>query len=356
MKVAIIGAGISGLACAFELKKHGITPVIFEKKSHIGEQICFSCATMHLFNRSIVDPLVLFKRKYGLVIKPTFHLKEIVMFSPRFKAVVKGNLGYIINRMKDKHALANQIYSQVQLPIEFNTLIHLEDIKNDFDHIVIATGDSNIAKQLNVWTDIFIAQFRSASVVGNFNTSAVSMWSNTEYAKNAFAYLIPNGPKEAAVKLIINGISQREIDHYWDLFLSTEKLNYHITEIRDAEHQCGFVWPYQLDNIYFIGNTGGFTDSLLGFGQLNAIESGLLAGQAIARNLDYNKLVKPIEADMLRLYEFRKALNTFDNNDLDKLILLLKTPGIKQLIYNNPVFKLKHSSFLAKIYNHIVKN
>lgn len=32
MKVAIVGAGLSGLSCAFELKKHGIKPIIFEKK------------------------------------------------------------------------------------------------------------------------------------------------------------------------------------------------------------------------------------------------------------------------------------------------------------------------------------
>lgn len=30
VKVAIIGAGTSGLSCAIELEKHGIYPVIFE--------------------------------------------------------------------------------------------------------------------------------------------------------------------------------------------------------------------------------------------------------------------------------------------------------------------------------------
>jgi thioredoxin reductase len=31
LNVAIIGAGVAGLSCAFELEKYGITPVIFKK-------------------------------------------------------------------------------------------------------------------------------------------------------------------------------------------------------------------------------------------------------------------------------------------------------------------------------------
>jgi len=31
MKIAIIGAGLAGLSCAFELERNGITPVILRK-------------------------------------------------------------------------------------------------------------------------------------------------------------------------------------------------------------------------------------------------------------------------------------------------------------------------------------
>lgn len=36
MKVAIIGAGLSGMACTIELERSGIIPDLFERDSNIG--------------------------------------------------------------------------------------------------------------------------------------------------------------------------------------------------------------------------------------------------------------------------------------------------------------------------------
>jgi len=355
MKVAIIGAGISGLAAAFEFKQHNITPVIFEKKSHIGNPVLFTSATLHIFNHFMSDPFCYLKRNYGLNISPTFKLKEIIMSSPQNKAVIKGNLGYIINRMREKNSLANQLFSQVALPIQFNSFVDVKDIKETFDYIIVATGSNLIAKDLNLWTNTFSAQIRSATIVGNFDTQSILMWLNKDYAKDGFGYLIPTSPKEATLNLVVNGITFHEIDYYWENFLHKEKLNYQIIETRDASFECGFISQYQLDNIYFVGNTAGFTDSLIGFGQIQAIESGILAARAITNKLDYTNLIAPIARDMVKIYQFRKLLNTLSNKDLDRLLAFLKLPCIKQFIYNNPFFKIKHGAFLAKLYNKFIK-
>ncbi len=42
MKVAIMGAGISGLSCAITLEKNGIEPVIFEKRSKARDRVTYS--------------------------------------------------------------------------------------------------------------------------------------------------------------------------------------------------------------------------------------------------------------------------------------------------------------------------
>lgn len=38
MKIAIIGAGISGLSCALELNRLGFSPVVFEKTHELGDK------------------------------------------------------------------------------------------------------------------------------------------------------------------------------------------------------------------------------------------------------------------------------------------------------------------------------
>lgn len=39
MRIAIIGAGVSGLACAYELQKHGIEVIVFEKETWVGGRV-----------------------------------------------------------------------------------------------------------------------------------------------------------------------------------------------------------------------------------------------------------------------------------------------------------------------------
>jgi flavin-dependent dehydrogenase len=78
MKVAIIGAGISGLSCAFELKKYGIIPTIFEEKSKLGESLGFGAIMFHMFNRGIKDPFK-FLKEYNINLTPNSPLKAITM-------------------------------------------------------------------------------------------------------------------------------------------------------------------------------------------------------------------------------------------------------------------------------------
>lgn len=356
MRVAIVGAGLAGLSCAFELEKHGIIAAIFEKRSNVGEPAGYTNLWSNLVFREYVDPFKYLKRKYNLSLTPLTTFRKVKMVSPRKEVIANGNLGYFLKRGVNKDSIEQQIFSKIKSPIIFNTFIELDDIKNRFDHIVVATASPAIAKQMNIWTDTFVSQTRIATVLGNFDTSAGTIWFNEKFANKAFAYLIPNSLNEATLTLITNGIAPTELDYYWNKFMNNKGTSYTKIIQYDTEHSCGFVKPYKVGNIYFAGNAGGFTDDLVGIGGFNAIETGILAAQAISTGIDYNKLIKPISDDIVKLHEFRKLLNTFDNKSFDRLIGFIGIPGIKQFIYNNPLLKIQQATPLVRLYNNIKKN
>lgn len=356
MKVAIIGAGLSGLSCAIELERHKIKPAIFEKRAHVGEALDYSAIWPRVVNRPIMDPLKYLKKEYHLELKPINHIKKMIMFSPNSSAVERGNLGYIFRRGHPNSALENQLLNILNNSITFDKYVEIEDIENEFDYVIVAAATDIIPKKLGVWTDTFNAQVRIATVLGRFKPAEVTMWMNEKYAKNGLCYLIPNSEKEASLVQVVNGITTYELDYYWKEFLFTEDIQYYISYTTDCEHGCGFVKPRQVGNVLFVGNSAGFTDDLIGCGGLNAIESGMLAARAIVYGKDYNILSKPIFEKIERLHEFRKTMNNLNNSEINTLISFLGKPIIKNAIYNNPFFRISSASRSVKLYNSFIKS
>ncbi|MCX7749620.1 MAG: NAD(P)/FAD-dependent oxidoreductase [Clostridia bacterium] len=352
MKIAIIGAGVSGLSCALELKKHGIIPTIFEKRSSVGDNLSYAGMWPRILFRTIEDPIQYLSHKYNLKLIPLNRLKKIIMASPNKKTVITGKLGHIFKRGQEIYSLENQLALLLNLPIQFDTYIKsIQEVKDSFDYIVVAQGVNIISKELGVWSSTFNSICRVSTVLGSFKTDTSYIWFNTQYAKNGFCYLIPNNEKEATLTQIVNGISHHELDFYWNAFLEREEIRFSILEMRDMEHSTGFVNPMQVGNIYFVGNAGGLTDDLIGFGAFNAVESGIIAARSIVRQSNYHELMQPIVDDIERLNELRKVINTYANQDYDKLIGFLKTPLVKQLLYQNPLFRAKQLSPFAKWLN-----
>lgn len=355
MKIAIVGAGISGLSCAFELKKHGITPVIYEKNNYIGDILDYASIWSRQFSRPAMDPVKYLRTQYQLKLTPFNDINKIVLHSANRKAVQRGSLGYIFKRGREPYSLENQIAAHANVPVLFDSYIDIDSIKHDYDHIVVATANDLYAYKLGIWTETFNSHSRNATVLGRFNPKECLLWMNKAYAKSAFCYLIPNSEKEASLVLIVNGITHCELDYYWKAFLFTEDIRYRIVETKDTEYNCGFVSPHRVGNLYFVGNAGGFTDDLIGCGAFNAIESGIIAAKAIIDGLDYDRLVAPIYQDIMKLHELRKSMNSYDNAGLDRLITVMKIPILKHWLYNNPGFRMSQLAPLARRYNAYIR-
>jgi digeranylgeranylglycerophospholipid reductase len=355
MKIAIVGAGIAGLSCAHELIKNGIIPTIFDNKDYIGQDINYGLCTLNLYEMLSRNPMDYFNKTHNLHINPINSLNEIIMISPNKETVIKGNLGYIFFKGEQKYSIENQLSYNLNVPINFKSFIDMKIIKNEYDYVIISTGDEKEAKKFGIWTETFSSFVRTAMVSGNFNPTSLKMWLNTKYTKQAYSHLIPINNNKASIGLAVNNIKIDELNYYWDKFITEENINYEIEKVADIEKNMGYLSTNIIDNVLFTGKAGGLVDDCLGFGVMFAIKSGILAAQSIVNKKDYNKLIKNMKDDIKRKHVYRKVLDTFDNDDFDKLNNFLDLPIIKQMIYNNPIAKATYGVPAVKLLNFLSK-
>jgi len=354
LKVAIIGAGISGLACAIELERHGVTIDVFEQRSLVGELFTHCAALLQIMSRPIKDPVDDLSKNFNIYIKPLRKLKKVTMHAPNITGTVTGDLGYLLYLGQAEKSIANQLLTQVKTPIRYNTRPEYATLARSYDYVIIATGHNKIAKVLGCWQDVYTPWVMGANVLGRFDPGAMEMWMNTEFAKSGYAYLTPFNHKSASLALIVTGATKESIGNYWKKFWQIQNLNYRVTSIWQLQHNAGIVYPHQVDNILFVGNAGGFVEPTLGFALLAAIKSGIYAARSIVKKKSYEELLEQLKENNRITLPIRKALDKMQNKDLDRLIATITAPGIKQLTYNTNIDSLKIVASLLNILDQVL--
>lgn len=339
MKVAIIGAGLSGISCALELERYGVKPVIYEKNSFIGEQHPHVTAIFDVIVRHIKDPrqdmIKYFKYQLGKEVKPLNPIHSVTHYSPNNTSTVTGNLGYFFKRGKEKDSLKYQLYSQLKnTKTIFNHLADYEKLAKVYDYVVIATGNINFTKELGCVYSLFSSMVKGAIVSGNFDPNRLVMWINQEYCKNGYVYLTPFDNKRASLVVIASDVNEKQIEYYWRKFLYEEDIKFTITEEFKLKHETGYIYPNKVGNVYLVGSARGGIEPFLGFGQMNSITAGTMVARAIAGGKNYEKLLKNIDSGIRNMIEFRRTFNRMSNKGYDIFIPILGMPGIKQLIYD----------------------
>lgn len=352
MKVAIIGAGTSGLACAIELERNGIKPVIFERNDFIGEYYPHVSALLKLISRPVPDPLKYIEKYFGIKLNPLNPLRKIKHYSPNNQVDVSGSLGYLFIRGREENSYKNQLHKMVKSKVNFNSFVQPEEIEQDFDYVVVADGHWSVPSRFGIWQEVMHTWLKGGIFEGDFKEDTLELWFDNKLTNGAYIYLAPYSKNRAVIAHIVQGIEQQEINNYWQSFLSQHNIlkKYNLIETWELPHHAGLVTTNKVRNIYFIGGAGGAAEPFLGFGQFNAVYQGVMAARSIAHGYDMKYLLKDLNKKSIELATLRSLLNAATNKDFDRLLTIMKLPGYRSLIYNSNFNIIKILATITKPY------
>lgn len=343
MKVAIIGAGTAGLSCAIELERNGIYPVIFERNDFIGEYHPHVSAFLDLITRPAADPIKYMDKKLGIKLTPLNQFRKVIHYSPNNHVTVSGHIGYFMIRGKEPTSVKNQLHAQVRSKVHFESFVKPEDLEKEFDYIIVADGHWSTPTRFGIWREYMRTWVIGGIFAGDFEEDALQMWLDNELTKGVYIYSAPYSKKKAVIAQVVQNIEHCELHDYWHRFLESRELlkKYDLLETWELPHHAGIVTTNRVGKVYFAGAAGGGVEPFLGFGQFNAVFSGVMVARSIVQGMDINLLMDPVRKKSQELATLRPLLNNATNKDFDRLMTLMKTPGLRTIIYRTDINIIK---------------
>ncbi len=333
MKIAIMGAGLSGLACAVTLERLGVEPVIFENRSRPGDRFVNGEILLSALNRPVNDCIAYFSEEYNIYLKPVGNIRKAVIYSENEKAVVEGHLGFSNIRGRNPDSFDNQLAGQVKSEIIFNSTRTYEQLLQEYTHVVLATGDASYASRIQNFQEDLTVTLRGATMEGDFDRFTVYAWMDYYLSPKGYGWLIPISEKEASVVIGYPDYPENQktpSEIYWERFYERvcRDLGQHL-KIMDTfqvtRYLFGIVERPRLGNTFFVGNCFGSIMPFLGFGQFPAILTGVYAAYDLCGEGNYEELTRQLRKSYYNGLALRRGLEKLDNPQLDLMVKSMNT-------------------------------
>ncbi len=364
MKVAIMGAGMSGLSCAITLEKHGITPTIFEKRGSVGDRFINAEAMFSILSRPVKDCLPYIAENYHINLKPIDKVDKFFIHSKNEIGTIDGHIGYTNIRGRHENSFERQLEKQVKDSINFNSTYEYEELCKDFEYVVLATGDGAYASHLGNYNCDLTCTIKGVTVEGEFVKSNPHVWFNYELLPKGYAWLIPFSEKEANLVMAYPDYHDNiklDINEIWDKFYSLAcrdlEQSFRITDnFEVTRYMMGICNKPKIDNTYFVGNCFGSISPGLGFGQFAAILTGIYSAYDICKVGNYEELTKPLFENYNHSLVFRRFMESLTDDEIDSGVKNLDSKIMSELVdficsSNRSIDILKLSTPTMRLWN-----
>ncbi|SEM51830.1 Dehydrogenase (flavoprotein) [Mesobacillus persicus] len=358
MEIAIMGAGLSGLACAITLEKNGITPTIFEKRREVGDRFVNGEALLDIFTRPVQDCIASLSDEYGIFLKPTSAIQRMKLFSKNEQAVIEGHLGFTNIRGRDHDAFESQLERQTKTTIHYHSEKTYEELLSEYTHVVLATGDGAYAKETHNYREDLSVSIKGATVEGSFDKYTVMAWIDYDIAPYGYCFLIPYSEKEANITIAIPDLPENknvETSELWDTFYSMVqsqlKQELPITDqFQITQYLMGICHSARIGNTFYVGNNFGTMMPFMGFGQYASIVSGVYAAYDLCGLGNYEELMKPLRQSYEDALVLRRAMEQLSNKGLDRIIHSLNGYWGEKLFLKKSINPIRVASYLLRPY------
>lgn len=358
MEIAIMGAGLSGLACAITLEKNGIMPTIFEKRSQVGDRFVNGEVLLSIFTRPVHDCIASLSEQFGIYLQPSSNIQKMTIISKNRKATIEGQLGFTNIRGRDKDSFEAQLSRQVKSPIQFHSEETYERLLTNYTHVVLATGDGDDAKKTRNFREDLTVSIKGATIEGDFDRYEVMAWINYDIAPFGYGYLIPYSEKEANIAIAMPDIPSTqgfELEKLWEPFYqmvrSEIKQPLPITDnFQITNYPMGICKSARIGNTFYVGNCFGSLMPFMGFGQYVALLSGVYAAYDLCGLGKYEELMAPLRHSYENSLVLRRTMEHIDNQDLDRIVHLMQGYWGEKLFQTKWLNPLKLLSYLMRPY------
>jgi digeranylgeranylglycerophospholipid reductase len=286
MKIAIVGAGITGLYLAWKLAEKGNEVTVFEKREKIGKDACSG-----LFSKEILGFIPqsksLIQNEIKSVLVHFFRRTLKINFSKKFLVMNHFELDHLVANLARRYdtriLMGNKVMKQ-----------DLATLQNNFDRIIGCDGAlSEVRKNLKIKE----CQFRlgiQGFIKENNCQDSVEAWP----VKNGFVWKIPRGDT-TEYGIISN---PNEAENFFDDFCQKSKLQ--LQGIKSALIPQGLILPKDR-KITLCGDAAGLTKPWSGGGVI----WGLIAANILLKNFpDFLKYRKTVENFFSGKILFSKAM------------------------------------------------
>lgn len=356
MKVAIMGAGLSGLACAIALEKQGIAADVYEARSRVGDRFVTGEIFMSITTRPVTDCVSYMSNELGISLHPVNMIRTIHIFGPTEYAAIEGRLGHSNIRGRRDNTLEMNLAGELRTPIRFESKATYEDLQQEYSHVVLATGDTEYAHKLRNYDTSLTVSMKGALVSGHFDLQSVYTWLNDDFCPKGYGYLIPMSEEEACVAIAYPEyppFQALDIHKLFDAFMArvrkdmAQELPLLEEQFEINRYVIGISRSPRIGNTFFVGNNFGSVMPFLGFGQFTSIVTGTYAGWDMAGQGDYEALTRPLRKAFHNSLIIRRAMERIGNDELDAIVRWLASPLGNKLFQSN-LDVLKAVSYLLR--------